>query len=327
MLTEEFLDQHIEYWEKWLANSSYPHRSKWPGHLFHHAPIENAVEIIKLGYLLSRDDSVAKRKRDVAGQEVIATRSNAHAFARLYFRPRTPTQFHIEGVRKAHEYFNNEPAAHAPVLVMFVFDAKRVLLREGTAFSKFNMQAFGSEWGTSRDYFTSIEFDKVFHEGPFGDDRSIKKCRCAEVLAKSPLPLNEHLKWIVCRSHPERQMLLEMLGEAAASLAPRIHVSDDILVFEKRHTYVEEVGIQRDGVVWRLNPRRDGQPILTQVIVKNTNGQTVVSFGPLLFAPFPPAARRWIAPQNMESGTYDVEVQLEGCLAYKGTHTLTSDPF
>jgi hypothetical protein len=210
---------------------------------------------------------------------------------------------------------------------MFVFNAKRVLLRQDTAFSKINMQAISSEWGGDEDYFADIDFAKVYHEGPIGGDRNIIQCRCAEVLAKSPLPLKNNLEWIICRSQPERHMLLEMLGEYAPAIEPYVRVSDDISVLEKQKSYVEEIGIQLDGVVWRLNPRKDGQKSLIQVTVRDATGSTVISYGPRMLPPFPPKARKWISRHPLAPGRYNVEVLLEGCLAYKGTHSLAEDPF
>ena len=41
----------------------------------------------------------------------------------FYFRPKTPTQWHIEGIRKAGECNYGDPT-HAAVLVVFALDAK-----------------------------------------------------------------------------------------------------------------------------------------------------------------------------------------------------------
>jgi hypothetical protein len=61
---------------------------------------------------------------DIAGAVVIQNRDRAHQFARLYFRPRTPTQFHIEGIRKSGDYYMGY--THAPTLVMLIFDSFNV---------------------------------------------------------------------------------------------------------------------------------------------------------------------------------------------------------
>jgi hypothetical protein len=135
----------------------YPHRTKWPSRLFHHTPVENAAEVLRRGALLSRNASAGARQLDVADADVIARRDAAHDSARLYFRPRTPTQYSIEGVRKRSEYFRGADK-HAPTLVMFIFDARKVLALPGVRFSDGNMQSSGTLDGDSEAFFSSIDF-------------------------------------------------------------------------------------------------------------------------------------------------------------------------
>ena len=98
-ITKRRADRHIEEWEaKLSAEGCYPYRARWPSRLFHHSPIENIAVILTRGNLLSRSDSGAHRKLDIAGASVIQHRDRAHQFGRLYFRPRTPTQYCIEGI-------------------------------------------------------------------------------------------------------------------------------------------------------------------------------------------------------------------------------------
>ncbi len=128
LITSKLFEAHIASWRERLAKSGgRPYRQNWPGRLFHHAPLENAVEILTSGNLLSRTASAGARKRDVADPNVIATTTVAHDFVRLYFRPRTPTQYHIEGIRKTTDLLR--PDVHAPVIVVFVFEALAVLSR------------------------------------------------------------------------------------------------------------------------------------------------------------------------------------------------------
>jgi ssDNA thymidine ADP-ribosyltransferase, DarT len=123
-LSDKFISLHITTWEKNLSGPAYPHRAKWPSRLFHHAPLENDANILKSAKLLSRNDSNNIRVRDVAAASVIDNNLRAHKFVRLYFRPRTPTQYYIEGIQKAGECHYGD-TSHAPVLIMFVLDAKK----------------------------------------------------------------------------------------------------------------------------------------------------------------------------------------------------------
>jgi hypothetical protein len=306
-LSPAFLNAHIAEWEDKLNGPVYSHRAKWPGRLFHHTAIENAEHILRSGLLLSREDSEGRRIRDVAGTEVIQSRHRAHQFARLYFRPRTPTQFHIEGIRRSDEIYQG---AHAPVLVMLVFDARRVLATNRVRFSDGNMQ---SDWTTdddTEDFFKAIDWASVYHEGPT-HERAIFSRRCAEVLVPSPYSVGNSLQWVYCRSAAERTMLLHALGSHGRRWTQKIVISDDIRVFEKKYTYVEDVALQGDGVVFRLHRRVDGQPIAVRVDVWDPKGSTYQDVLQFLNEPGPPKRRAldcqehdptWLLPRPYRTG-------------------------
>ena len=194
-LSKDFVDQHISDWQQRLTSEIYGHRKHWPSHLFHHSPLENAVAIVRDGCLRSRNDEANQRARDVAAPGVIDTRNYAHDFVRLYFRPKTPTQWNIEGTRKVGECKYGDDA-HAPVLVMFMLTAQTVLSRPDIKFSNKNMQLTDAATGDDESFFGSIPFVKVFSEGSNGGDKSITDARCAEVLCTSPLYLEDTLRRI-----------------------------------------------------------------------------------------------------------------------------------
>jgi hypothetical protein len=216
------------------------------------------------------------RARDVAAVGVIDHSQRAHSFARLYFRPRTPTQYHIEGIRRAGECQYGD-SAHAPLLVMFVFHARQVLSLKGVCFSDSNMQT-GVVEGSSEVYFRNIPFDKVYHEGGIAGDRSIITHRCAEVLAPSPMTLEGKLRWVYCRSDAERETLLQSLNRHAAFWEKRIIVSDDLKVFEKSFMFVERISLANDGLIFRLNPRNDRKPIAVRIEAWDTQGRRCIGF-------------------------------------------------
>lgn len=325
-LSRARLEQHITQWEGRLRLGAFSYRDRWPSRLFHHAPVENAVEILRSGQLLSRRDSENRRPLDVAGRDVINSRDDAHRFARLYFRPRTPTQFHIEGIRKPAEYYHGEADTHAPILIMLIFDSRAVFERDGIQFSNGNMQSPWTEYGDTDEFFDTIEFQKVYHDSAHGD-RTITWARCSEVLSEDPLGLDGTLQWICCRSHAEKATLLYLLGEVAAVYQDKIIVSDDLRVFDKRFTYAEEVGIQPDGVTFRLSPRNCGGDILVQVDVEFEGGELRRAFGPGVLAATPIDAKRWIARTGIPVGNHKVVVHLEGCRAFEASLRLDEEPF
>jgi hypothetical protein len=323
-LSEAFIDQHIATWEQALRSPFHPYREKWPSRLFHHAPVDNAVLILRDGHLRSRNDPENHKNVDVAAAGVIDNRVHAHQFARLYFRPRTPTQWHIEGIRKPGECTYGD-AAHAPILVMMIFDAKRVLMRDGVQFCDRNMQLGAAVTGQTEQYFSAIPFAKVFHEGPTSD-RSVIDHRCAEVLAASPLPLNDTVQWIYCRTAAERTTLLHLLGPHGVIWKNRILISDDLLVFERKYTFVEEVSVDNKGVVIKLSPRQDRQAIDVQVRVTASDGALRINFRNNSMAARPdPPSNSWRISGALNDGDYLVEVTLEGRQAYLSSMSVGFD--
>lgn len=333
-LSRAFLEAHILHWESELDGSYYTHRSKWPSRLFHHAPLQNTVPILESGRLLSRIDSENHRGLDVAGPNIISSRDIAHKFVRLYFRPRTPTQYAIEGIQKPSD---DTHGAHAPILYMLVLDARKILLSQGVKFSDSNMQSGLAQYSDTEDFFSQIEFDKVFHEGGIGGDRSILRCRCAEVLAPSPLALRGTLQWVYCRSEGEKLTLLHKLSpEARRKWADKIIVSDDLVVFQKRFPFVKSVSLSKKGVVYQIAPRPDLAKISVDVEVFDRNGDRILYNRLPALATAPnldssaierSTATKWLSAIPLRDGKYLVRLTLEGHLAFESLLTLQTTPF
>lgn len=92
--------------QPWLG----PARRWWPDFLFRVDNIEATANILNTGKLLSRAAAQTSGLMitDSASPDVIArTSDHWKQYARLYFRPRTPTQFSNEGFRPAGHYTHN----------------------------------------------------------------------------------------------------------------------------------------------------------------------------------------------------------------------------
>ncbi|HEV2575137.1 MAG TPA: DarT ssDNA thymidine ADP-ribosyltransferase family protein [Beijerinckiaceae bacterium] len=327
-LSSAFVSAHIAKWEAALDQIYQHYRRQWPRYLFHHAPLDNAVRILRDGNLRSRNDLQSNSDfTDVAAPGVIDARSHAHQSARLYFRPRTPTQWHIEGIRKQNEC-TYSAATHAPVLVMFVFDATSVLELPSTMFCDRNMQLSSACPGNDEAYFSQIPFTKVYHVGGTGGDKSITEHRCAEVLAPSPLPLDSHLKQIYCRTAAERATLLYLLGDKAAEWAPKISISNDLQLFERRFTFVNEVTLSNEAIVWELNGRLDAQKIEIKLDVYDRNNNSIIAYANNNMDARPSApSTKWRIGRSIPDGEYLVSIYLEGHLAYQNKIALIKNLF
>ena len=98
----DFLDELKQ--EPWLGEQRRP----WPDFLFHFTAIENVVSILKHG-LLSRAEA---RRQGIdfassASSKIIGqTDATLTDYVRLYFRPRTPTTYRMEGFKPLGQLFS-----------------------------------------------------------------------------------------------------------------------------------------------------------------------------------------------------------------------------
>lgn len=313
-LSSRFVESHIPTWTARLASSDRAYRKQWPSRLFHHSPLENALVILRDGYLRSRNDPYCARVRDVAAPGVISNAVDAHDRVRLYFRPRTPTQFHIEGIRKNEEcqYGSN---SHAPMLVMFVLDAKSVFSLGEVMFSDRNMQRNDKLTGSDEEFFLTIPFDKVYHDSGIGGDISIISHRCAEVLPNTPLVLSSCLKEICFRSEPERDTLLHQLGSERIVWEKYCRVSEELKVFDKRYAFVSELRLSADGVTFRINGRHDSKPVDLKIEGWDDLGVKRIEFHNSNIGTINESSGRWIFRTPLGPSNYFIRIHLEGQLA------------
>ena len=100
----------------------------WPNWLYRSDHVENAAEILNTGELLSRSAAELSDRivKDSASQQhVDELTESQRSYVRLYFRPRTPTQYRNEGIRPDGKIWNG---AHMPVPVYLLFGSQ--LLQE-----------------------------------------------------------------------------------------------------------------------------------------------------------------------------------------------------
>lgn len=246
------IERHIRTWSAQLGN-----RHWWPRYVYHFTDVCNAASIVQTGYVYSRAEAerLDLMQVDNASPEIIGrTRPEQLDYVRLYFRPRTPTQYRNEGIRPEGQ--RELGGAHCPIPVYFCFDALATLAQDDTEFSDGNMASAGARHSCERDFFFNIPFRLVFHHGaiPPNAVEEVKFRRHAEVLVRHRLPLNPGLRFIACRSAPERQTLLHLLPEDMRNRwAPRIRLGEQDL-FERRWTFAEEVVVVGESVVFRFNP-------------------------------------------------------------------------
>lgn len=263
---------HINALKKanWLGSA----RNWWPNYLFHFTDIGNAVNILTEGELLSRAEAKASGQlvTNGASPEVIdQTEDRWKDYVRLYFRPRTPTQFRNEGFRPVGQ--RGELGAHCPVPIYFFFDSASVLCRQDALFSKGNLAAEGAQTYKDAESFKQIPFEEVYHDTWFEPQErgTIVFHRNAEVIVSKRLDLSP-LQFIWCRSQAEYDTLIYLLPpNTLTRWVRRIGVDMRMNLFFKRWTFVEDAKLSATELSFHFNKgTQTPSPFHVRVIIGET---------------------------------------------------------
>ena len=235
----------------WLG----PTREWWPAFLFHCTDISNAVSILRNGEMFSRLHAQKRGllERDIASPEIIAgTDPQWQDYVRLYFRPRTPTQYNNEGFRPVGQWSRN---SHCPVPVYFIFSALKVLSQSDCLFSDGNLGSTHANVSGDATFLKKIPFNLVYHDTWFDplEASQIIHHRNAEVLVPQRMGL-ENLHYIECRSDAEYKTLLHLLTVRTRSRwIDRIGVRAGLRLFNRKWTFVERVEMSEEEIIFRFN--------------------------------------------------------------------------
>lgn len=329
----EFLSKLKE--QPWLT----PDQKSWPGSLYRFEHVEAAASILDSGVLLSRAEAQRRGllKRDCASAEIISqTPDEWKNCVRLYFRPLTPMQFNTEGHRPAGEYVRG---ASCPVPVVFRFDAASILTRDMTRFSDGNLAATSRvKVGEDFGFLSRIPFRLVYHNTgmPAEQKAELRFRRHAEAIVPSELRLSA-LQAVLCRTTAEMETLLHLLSDRArAKWAERIGTKASL--FYKRWSFVESTTLTNERAKFNFNPSSE-TPGPFQAEARFTVKPSGLRFAWRKDGFYTNQALRFGAARVPESSLqvtlhaaghpsdYDVELRLDGELAYATTHHEVSVPF
>lgn len=288
------------------------YRKAWPKHLYRHEPIQNVIEILRRGVLLSRHDATQNGvvQNDIAPLDIIGHREAAHNHARLYFRPLNPTQFHIEGIRKSADYYHGK---HAGFLVMLLLNSERVLTDRTTQFSCGNMQSGNSTIQDGDDGFDKLDFDSIYHDSAYPSADTIRK-RCAEVLPKSPFSLAETLEYIVVRTDADVNTLRYLLDRNnLKGFIPKVRKTTGGGIFFNRYTALDYVDTAPGRIVFKLRFSSSSGPISTQIELFELGGQKRVFYLDKELV----GAKPFYSNHALVPGKYIIRVHLEKCFAHE----------
>ncbi len=173
-------------------------------------------------------------------------------YVRLYFRPKTPTQYRNEGFRPVGQRSLN---SHCPVPVYLIFDALAVLSRSDSCFSDGNIGSSYTKVGGDVSFLKQIPFELVYHDtwfGPLARDQIVHH-RNAEVLVPQRMGL-ESLRFIGCRSDAEYKTLLHLLpSDTHSKWVGKLGVMPNLQLFNRKWSFVDQVDMSTEKVVFRFN--------------------------------------------------------------------------
>jgi hypothetical protein len=243
--------------EDWVKRTE---RRWWPQFLFHYTDIRNAVRVLQDGCLYSRkylEDHEQFIVSSGSPDVLSITEENVKDCVRLYFRPQTPTQYYVEGIRsRASLAVSRFPDAHCPVPVFFLFNASHILARVDSRFSDGNLGSGRAKlFGTAAE-FENLPWKYVYHTGSIDVSQrdTIVFHRHAEVIVPQKLDLGA-LRFIYCRSEAERETLLYLLSpDLLKRYQDKIVASTRSTLFYRQHTFVERARHSSQTIDFYFSP-------------------------------------------------------------------------
>lgn len=310
----------------WIARTE---RRKWPRFLFHYTDVQNAAHILSSGFLYSRqhlEDSIGMPVSSGSDEVLAGTQPWIKNYVRLYFRPKTPTQYYAEGVKSSLTLSSSSfPDAHCPVPVFFLFDSAEILSRGDCLFSDKGLGSRNHKIMSTAQNLANLEWQKIYHTGPFDssspEEEDITSRRMAEVIIPNRLNLTS-LKWIYCRSEAERDTLLYLLSEdEKRRYARRIVTTTRSGLFFRQHTYLKAVRKNSDAAYLSYSPDTQSRgPFQLRAIVRSgddirqrTRNDFVLQKGKF---------RRKI---NVRLDDYELEIRLDDHMIYRNRHIQVDD--
>lgn len=268
----------------------------WPQYAFHMAGLENALSILDHGYIFSRKKAKeldAMVSDNASGDVIGHTDAQVKKYARFYFRPKTPTYYHMEGYHQEGLRYNKEQCVNITVPVLFVFDLETLLCDPKTVFNGTNASGHGFNPQRGMEAFASLHFDKIYNERS-SDRNVILNYRHAEVLYPEMYPIAKSLKMIVCRN---RWDMITLKTELKKRNMPEValwesFIKDDESLFGRDESMFNRTGLRLEYIsqnrskieddVIQLEFSLQGQASYYEYIRRNIAGATTLKDYPPL---------------------------------------------
>lgn len=241
-----------EEWERFsakLLNSLNNNSSYYKGYIYHFTHVENAAKIIECGKLLARGSA---RFQDSAGENLISRTSEdiKNYFARFYFRPKTPTQWHNELLGRRDDKIGH---ILCPVPIFFGFKIEDVLNthKSKCAISNGNLSSGWAHYGNSTDFLDYFNFEDLYNN--YGQP-NYKVASQQEFIVKDGLDFsNGDIDFkIICINSQDRQTLINLLG-STSEYKEKIKINSSFYYNESPYVKVEVTETSIDASLMEQN--------------------------------------------------------------------------
>ena len=290
----------------------------WHRGLYMYEPIENALAILKDGRLISREHAQTANAiiNDIAPGSIIMNTDAAHSKIRLYFRPRNPTQFHIEGIRSPDEYYQNK---HGGFLVLFVFDARTLLTSSHAGFSDGNLQSGESQIMNGDAQFDELNFRHIYHDNSLPADeqlkRDITRKKCSEVLLDQPLELDTPvLKCLFVRTDADASTLKFLLNsQGSENFAGLVRKAPDNGYFFHYYNALDYIDTTPNRIQFVLKGTRTSREVNFKLQIHDeSDDRRVIAVDDVLTP-----GMKYYVDHGLQSGSYLAKATIEDCFAHE----------
>lgn len=204
--------------------------------LYHFTDLTNLGSILESGVLKSRQQCEQEDAifLDCANAEIIENTPDCiKGCTRFYYKEKTPMLYDTEGIKC------DESPPHVPIPVYLIFK-EELIYCENTFFSDGNAKSDSSNFGNDFDFFSSMDWDKIFHRGSFSMDmkREYIRKRHAELLCKNPVPIS-YLKMIAFRCDADKKRAIRLYGNNT------LYVVNPNLYYN-HHNYITDYSVDLD---------------------------------------------------------------------------------
>ena len=313
--------------QDWVKHTE---RRWWPKFLFHYTDIRNAVQILREGYLYSRKYLEDQGRSIISsGSPVVlaGTDITIKDCVRLYFRPKTPTQYYAEGIRSQETLARSRfPEAHCPVPIFFLFDSIEILARSDCRFSDGNLASPQAHVLSTAEHLEQLPWRKIYHTGWIDHAKSensdIVFRRHAEAIIPQKLDLSA-LRYIYCRSEAERVTLLYLLPpDLRNRYRSKVVASTRSGLFYRQQTFVETVRLSSGVASFYFSPETKSRgPFRLRVEIGTASTQRSHNVDDFVLGKF------FSFKISVPDDAYTIRLFLDDHLAYANTYDKVEIPF